>query len=210
MMSSILRIVTLVVFLGWMAIAQAQGFVIANPAGTVPTNTSFAFQNRSIMSCGSNETVNVYSALDVQALLALSNQLFNTKIPLTTNWSTYIPPTQGSRLPKLADLNTDKWSADVKRMLFLCVVWNETNRLNLYAVSERELTQTLQIMRAQRPWSVYSTPVAQRIDALSDATLKDFIHIVQRAHTYSSTRGEFDKNPTLWHVPFAWRTGQSH
>lgn len=207
MMQFILRFFTLVVVLSGMAKIQAQGFLVANPSGTAPENTAFDFQNRSIMSCGSNDSINVYSALDVQALLAIANEL-DTKIELTTDWNTYMPPTQG-RLPKLVELNTSKWSTDVKRMLFLCVVWNETNRLNLYAVPDTELAQALQTVRDKRPWSIYPAPLAQRMDALSNPTLKDFIHIVKRAQTYRSQRGEFDKNPTLWHVPFAWRVGQS-
>lgn len=166
------------------------------------------FKNISILSCGKDLHINVYSSLDAQALLDISNVIFKEKIPLTADWDHFKPPSLhyqlgANKIENILDLSL--WPKDIARLLTLCLVWNEVNRSYLFELPGHTISETLDHIKTQRPWKTRSPLVAQRIDNFSDKTLKEFVELLLRVDAYLSARGGLEKNPSLSYIPFEWR-----
>lgn len=157
--------------------------------------------NRSVMSCGNSANMVVYTSLDIETILAISNAISNKTIPLTTDWNTFVPPELES-FDRLG-LGIKNLPPDVRRILFVCVAWNEASRLNLFSVPESDVQLAFERVRAERPWRGLASE--KRVDRLSDATLKEFVQMVLKVDSFERVRGGIEKNPSLGYSAFAWR-----
>lgn len=182
----------------------AQKLSITNPVGKTIPEGKIVFKNRSIMSCGQKTGLSVYSSLDIQAILSISNMLSQEKIPLATNWDVFLP----SSLSTSTGLNEKdylSYSTDVQRIIFLCLTWDESYRLKLFNIPIEALDDITNDVIKKKPWQNLSKDVADRIDAFSTYTIRDFVYLVLRANTFYFVRGGLNKNPTLWSTSFSWK-----
>lgn len=182
----------------------AQKLTITNPVGKTIPEGKLVFKNRSIMSCGQKTGLSVYSSLDIQAILSISNMLSQEKIPLVTNWDVFLP----SSLSTSAGLNEKDYltyAADVQRIIFLCLTWDESYRLKLFNIPVEALDDITNDVIKKKPWQNLSKEVSERIDAFSTYTIRDFVYLVLRANTFYYVRGGLNKNPTLWSTSFSWK-----
>ena len=204
-MSTIFKFI--IIFLFIPANIFAQNIHLINPVGkAIPESAVVESINRSIMSCGEGTGLSVYSSLDIQAILAISNMLSTETVVLSTNWDTYSPLQQSSVSGNLNEKEVINYPLDVQRILFYCLTWDESYRLKLYAIPEDVLENIAASVIKQKPWKVLSKEVAERINHFSEATIRDFVYLILRANVFYSIRGGFNKNPTLWATSFAWRT----
>ena len=186
--------------------AFAQKVYITNPVGKkIPEATSIS-KNRSIMSCGERTGMSVYSSLDIQAILAISNMLSSEIIPLETNWDTYSPLQDSPNVGTLNEKEVLNYPKDVQRIIFYCLTWDESYRLKLYNIPQDVLENISNTVMKQKPWKILPKINADRINNFSELTIRDFVYLILRANVFYSIRGGFDKNPTLWATSFAWRT----
>lgn len=192
-------------FISINAFAQKNNLLI-NPVGKeLPEVTSIS-KNRSIMSCGERTGLSVYSSLDIQAILAISNMLSSETVPLETNWDTYSPLQDSATMGILNEKEILNYPKDVQRIIFYCLTWDESFRLKLFHISQDVLENITSNVIAKKPWKVLPKNIAERINNFSEPTIRDFVYLVLRANVFYSSRGGFDKNPTLWATSFAWRT----
>lgn len=184
----------------------AQKIHLINPVGKkLPEVTSLS-KNRSVMSCGERTGLSVYSSLDIQAILAISNMLSSEVIPLDTNWDTYSPLQDSPTAGTLNEKEVLNYPKDVQRILFYCLTWDESYRLKLFNIPQDVLENITSSVLKQKPWKVLPKNVAERVNNFSEPTIRDFVYLILRANVFYSIRGGFDKNPTLWATSFAWRT----
>ena len=187
----------------------AQKFILTNPVGKEIPQSKIISTNRSIMSCGERTGLSVYSSLEIQAILSISNMLSTEKIPLDTNWDTFTPSINATSTGSLNEKTILNYPPDVQRILFLCLTWDESYRLKLFNISNEALEDiTISVMK-KKPWTVLPKNISDRVDAFSQLTIKDFVYLILRANTFYSVRGGFNKNSTLWATSFAWRLPSS-
>lgn len=167
------------------------------------SNYRITYVNRSIMSCGNSTQQDVYTSLDVQAILLISNVISKHRVPLTTDWNTFEPLALG--ISDRKGLDERNRPDDERRILFLCFAWDEASRLNLFPLSDEEVQIALNKIKKERPWKNLSFNTVQRMDHLSDAQLKKFIQIVLKGDQFEKIRGGINKNPSLLYIPFMWR-----
>jgi hypothetical protein len=167
------------------------------------SNYKITYVNRSIMSCGNSAQQDVYTSLDIQAILLISNAISKHHVPLTTDWNTFEPLALG--ISDRKGLDERNRPDDERRILFLCFAWDEATRLNLFSLSDQEIQMNLNKIKKERPWKNLSFNTVQRMDRLSDAQLKKFIQIVLKADAFEEIRGGINKNPSLLYIPFMWR-----
>lgn len=185
----------------------AQSIYLINPVGKdLPDGATSVSKNRSIMSCGERTGLSVYSSLDIQAILSISNKLSSDIVTLETNWDTYSPLQEASALGGLNEKEVLKYPKDVQRIIFYCLTWDESYRLKLYSIPQDVLENISSNIMKQKPWDVLPKNVAEKIDRFSEATIRDFVYLILRANVFYSIRSGFEKNPTLWATSFAWRT----
>lgn len=160
------------------------------------------FTNKSILSFGMNDHTEVFSQFDLQIILLISNAISNDVVPIVTNWNSFNPPDISS-----ANFTESKFLAlpkDLQRILFLCLTWNESERLKLFIVPELALENVANRMRIERPWKNLDVNTVKKADTMSDETLKYFIDIILRANLFKENRGDLLKNKSLWFVPWDW------
>jgi hypothetical protein len=184
----------------------AQKIYLINPVGKKIPEVISISKNRSIMSCGERTGLSVYSSLDIQAILAISNMLSSESIALETNWDTYSPLKDSPTAGTLNEKEVLNFPKDVQRILFYCLSWEESYRLRLFNIPEDVLENITSSVVKQKPWNVLSENVVERINNFSEPTIRDFVYLILRADVFYSIRGGLDKNPTLWATSFAWRT----
>lgn len=161
------------------------------------------YANRSVMSCGNSAEDRFYTSFDIQALLLISNEISNHKVPLTTDWNVFEPSSIGISDKK--GLEDKDWPADERRIVFLCLAWDESKRLNLFSVDDKDVELSLGKIKRQRPWTSLSKETSKRFDHLSEAKLRQYIKMVLRADEFEKARGGINQNPSLWYIPFSWR-----
>lgn len=182
----------------------AQKLNIINPVGNKISEGTVIFKNRSIMSCGQKTGLSVYSSLDIQAILSISNMLSQEKIVLTTDWDTF----QANSLATSTSLNEKDYLTypqDVQRIIFLCLTWDESYRLKLFNIPVEALDDIANDVVKKKPWQGLKKDVVERINAFSFYTIRDFVYLVLRANTFFYVRGPLNKNPTLWSTSFSWK-----
>ncbi|WGL58488.1 hypothetical protein QEJ31_08030 [Pigmentibacter sp. JX0631] len=201
-----LRIIKSVIFLVTLSFSAlySQKLLLTNPVGKPLPEGSVVFKNRSIMSCGQKTGLSVYTSLDIQAILSISNLLSQDKISLTTNWDTFTP-SFASTSSSLNEKDFLTYPADVQRIIFLCLTWDESYRLKLFNIPIEALDDISSEVIKKKPWQNLQNEVAERIDAFSKFTIRDFVHLVLRANTFYYVRGGLNKNPTLWSTSFVWK-----
>ncbi|MGY3803229.1 hypothetical protein ACWNT8_04085 [Pigmentibacter ruber] len=202
-MLRIIKSVILLVTLSFSPI-YSQKLIITNPVGKALPEGSVVFKNRSIMSCGQKTGLSVYTSLDIQAILSISNLLSQEKIPLTTNWDTFTP-SFASTSSSLNEKDYLTYSADVQRIIFLCLTWDESYRLKLFNIPIEALDDISNEVIKKKPWQNLQKEVSERIDNFSKFTIRDFVHLILRANTFYYVRGGLNKNPTLWSTSFVWK-----
>lgn len=185
--------------------AFAQKIILTNPVGKKIPEANIVSKNRSIMSCGERTGMSVYSSIEIQAILSISNMLSSEKIPYITNWDTYMPTMNSASTGALNEKEFLSYPVDVQRIIFLCLTWDESFRLKLFNIPNEALDDISNDVMKKKPWRVLSKQVSERIDNFSLLTIKDFVYLVLRANTFSTVRGDFSKNPTLWATSFVWR-----
>lgn len=162
------------------------------------------FINQSILECGGTNHFDVYSSFDIEVLLSISKAISSTKVNLETNWENFLPPSFTS-----ANFNENEFNtlpSDIRRILFLCLAWNESDRLKLFTIPDSALENITTRLREERPWKNLDAKLVKKIDNLSDTTLKEFIYIVLRADVFESVRGDLLNNKSLWFIPWDWLT----
>jgi hypothetical protein len=184
----------------------AQKFYLTNPVGKNLSQATSISKNRSIMSCGEKTELSVYSSLDIQVILAISNILSSEVVPLDTNWDTYSPLQDSPTAGTLNEKEVLNYPKDVQRIIFYCLTWDESYRLKLFNISQDVLENITSSVIKQKSWKGLPKNVAERINNFSEPTIRDFVYLILRANVYYSIRGGLDKNPTLWATSFAWRT----
>ena len=160
------------------------------------------FNNKSILSCGKSPNLEIYSSFDFDILLSISNALSSVKVPLTTNWQNFTPPTFNS-----INLNEAQYKSlpgDVARVLYLTLTWNESQRLKLFLIPDAALENVATRLKNERPWQALDATTVKKADNLSQESLKEFIYIVLRANVFESTRGNFLDNKSLWFISWDW------
>ena len=162
------------------------------------------FSNQSILGCGGTNHLDVYSSFDIKILLSISNAISSNNIIVETNWDNFHPPSFTSVNSNETQLNA--LPNDIKRMLFLCLTWNESDRLKLFVIPDAALENVSQRLHSERPWKNLDAKVVKKADNLSDSTLKEFIYIVLRANVFESVRGDLLNNKSLWFVSWNWLT----
>ncbi len=182
----------------------AQKLTITNPVGKTIPDGKVVFKNRSIMSCGQKTGLSVYSSLDIQAILSISNMLSQEKLPITTNWNEFVPSSSSTSVG-LNEKDYLTYPGDVQRIIFLCLTWDESYRLKLFNIPIEALDDITNDVIKKKPWQTLSKEVAERIDAFSTFTIRDFVYLVLRANTFYYVRGGLNKNPTLWSTSFFWK-----
>jgi len=202
-MSIISKIVFLFLFVNLNAFAQK--IVLTNPVGKKIPEATLISLNRSIMSCGERTGLSVYSSIEIQAVLSISNMLTSEKTPLETNWDIFSPTINSNSTGSLNEKEFLNYPPDVQRIIFLCLTWDESFRLKLFNISNDALDDITNSVMKKKPWSVLPKKVSERIDTFSQLTIKDFVYLVLRANTFYTVRGGFNKNPTLWATSFSWR-----
>lgn len=172
---------------------------VINPSDQEPpVAQNLIFQNRSVLKCGAFQEETIFTLLDVETLLAISNFLSKYPIPLTTDWNNFSTP----------KINLYRLSyetpQDVLRILFLCLNWQDTKLANLFSISDTELKNDLERIKKRQPWDIYSDETQQKINSLSDASLKQLVEIVLRANLAEPVRGNLKTNQSLKSVKFTW------
>lgn len=160
------------------------------------------FTNHSIVEFGTAPNLDVYSSIDIQALLAISNAISSEKVALVTKWDQFNPPPMTSL--NFNEAQFKNLPEDVKRILFLGLTWNESERLNLFVIPDEALENVSQRMIEERPWKTYEMSVVKKIDSFSKETLKDFIYVVLRANVFQSVRGDLLNNKSLLFINWNW------
>jgi hypothetical protein len=160
------------------------------------------FTNQSILSCGVNPNLEIYSSFDINILLNLSNVLSNNKIPISTNWDHFIP--LHFNYLNMSETDFDLLPKDVSRILYICLTWNESQRLNLFQIPKAALENIASRLRKERPWQTLDKASVEKADALSDESLMQFINIVLRANVFEASRGNYHQNKSLFLIPWDW------
>ncbi|APJ02549.1 hypothetical protein [Silvanigrella aquatica] len=204
-MWTIFKIILLILIIPFQVFAQNLNLI--NPvAKNIPDDVQSIFKNRSIMSCGERTGLSVYTSLDIQAILAISNMLSSETIPLETNWETFSPLLENVTSASLNEKDVLKYPHDVQRIIYYCLTWDESYRLKLYDISQEVLDSIAANVIKEKPWKVLPKTIADRINKFSRASIRDFVYLILRSNIYFSIRGDFSKNPTLWATSFIWRT----
>lgn len=186
--------------------AFAQKIYLINPVGKNLPEVESLSKNRSIMSCGERNGLSVYTSLDIQAILAISNMLSPEMISLDTNWDIYSPLQDSPNAGSLNEKEVLNYPKDVQRILFYCLTWDESYRLKLFNIPQDVLENITSSVIKQKPWKALPKNIAEAINNFSEPTIRDFVYLILRANVFYSIRGGFDKNPTLWATSFTWRT----
>ena len=160
------------------------------------------FTNKSILSCGKSPNLEIYSSFDFDILLSISNALSSVKVPITTNWQNFTPPTFNSL--NLNEAQYKSLPGDVARVLYLTLTWNESQRLKLFLIPDAALQNVATRLKNERPWQNLDAATVKKADNLSQESLKEFIYIVLRANVFESTRGNFLDNKSLWFIAWDW------
>lgn len=156
------------------------------------------FENRSIIKCGPSPHETILTLFDVRILLAISNVLLDTKVPLQTDWIGLDEP------PIVSDKNLNDIPEDIARVVFLCLNWEDLKIGNLFAISKKERHDVLLKIKQEVPWNVYSKDVQEKMKHFSDQYLGKMIYIVLKAKYSQPIRGDLMTNPALKSIKFAW------
>lgn len=157
--------------------------------------------NQSVLQCGSSP-VDVITAFDAQILIAISNSISPDKVTALTDWMHFSIPSLSSN--NFSELKFKSMPDDMQRLLFLCLAWNESNRLKLFSIPDVALQNVASRLRQDRPWKSLSPEIAKKADDLSDGSLKLFVYMVLRTNVFTSSRGGLLKNKSLWFIPWNW------
>ncbi|KAB8030793.1 hypothetical protein [Fluviispira multicolorata] len=185
--------------------SNAQTSIISNPVGEKIPEHKIISINKSIMSCGDRSGLYIYSSLDIQAILSISNFLSDEKVKMTTDWHSFLPMKYNSSSSGLNDKDILNFPDDVKRILYICTTWNESFQLKLFQIPKAAIDNITSNVKKQKPWQDLNAEDAKQLNNFSEETIRDFVNVVLRSEVYRSIKGGFNKNPTLWSTPFTWR-----
>jgi hypothetical protein len=157
--------------------------------------------NQSVLQCGSAR-IDVITAFDAEILLSISNAISADKTVLSTDWQSFSNPSFSSS--NFSEFKYKKLPQDMQRILFLCLSWNESERLKLFSIPDVALQNVANRLRNDRPWKTLPADMAKKADDLSDGSLKLFVYMVLRANVFVSSRGDLLKNKSLWFIPWNW------
>jgi hypothetical protein len=160
------------------------------------------YSNTAILKCGQGENQNIYSSFDIKVILSISNAISSQQIPLTTNWDYFHSP--AINMQTINEKKLSNLPLDIKRILFLCLTWNESERLNLFTIPDSALENIATRLEKERPWKKLDHATSLKADNLSKDTLKEFIYIVLRANVFESVRGNLENNKSLWFMNWSW------
>lgn len=173
--------------------------VVVNRIDQEPADEeALVFANRSIIKCGPSPNETVFTSFDVRILLALSNSILDTEVPLNTDWIALSEP------PIISDKNLNDIAPDIIRVVFLCLNWEDLKTANLFPISTQERKEVLAKMKAEAPWKIYSEDVQQKLSHFPDGYLNDLILIILKAKYSQPVRGDLMTNPALKSIKFAW------
>jgi len=146
-----------------------------------------------------------YSALQIDLLLNLWNALAKSSggtisiVPRTTNLlgNKDVFDRLGIEVPKSGLERVQKLPKDLQRALFICLVWVEAKRLNLFETAPSEIDGIHErFMKDEH--------ISKMIKRLGTHVSQESIHMVLRAGTYLKVRGDFDKNLTLANLSWSF------
>ena len=185
----------------------AKKIYLINPVGKdLPKDATVLWENRSLMNCGEKTTLSIYSSLDIQAILSISNIISPERVILETDWNAFSPNQVNSVKGTLNEKEILNYPKDVQRILFYCLSWDESYQLKIFDIPRDIIDNTLAKVMEKKPWNELSKGAAERINSFSEATLREFVFLILRAEAFYSVRGGFNKNPTLRKIPFSWTT----
>ncbi len=99
--------------------------------------------------------------------------------------------------------------ADVKRFLFLTLVWSESRKLNLFVPPERELEAAERAFQAARSGSHCPTPgesyeARMWLARLPVGRARGYVDLALRGQAFERVRGGLEKNPNLLSQSWFW------
>lgn len=156
------------------------------------------FENRSIIKCGPSPSETILTLFDVYILLAISNSVLETKVPLKTDWNALDEP------PIISNKNLNDVSPDIVRIVFLCLNWEDLKVANLFPVSKQERHSVLSKIKQEISEDANSQAIQKKLSFFPDSYLDELVYIVLKAKYAQPVRGDLMTNPALKSIKFAW------
>lgn len=159
--------------------------------------------NRSILTINRDG----YTALDAYVLLAAWKYVNNDFSKMSFDFLQNPEISIDVQKPVLESIKN--LPPDVQSLLFVTFVWNEIKRLNLFEVSQKEITT--QGQNFLKKGNVYGLrdEVWEFVRKLSEENLKNYVEIALRARTYKKVRGDLSSNPALATTSWTWHAAKA-
>lgn len=159
-------------------------------------------ENKSLLLCGSGKKSVVFSTFESKLLLVLSNYFLNKKLNPDIDWIHFTPPPVSSE--NFSETNMKLLSSELKQLLFVCLVWHDSQRLELFVIKDEEIQKQLLRVKKDRPWKTLPEALVSKIDQLPEQNLKKYIYMILRTQIFQDTRGNLLQNKNLWFTHWTW------
>jgi hypothetical protein len=179
-------------------------FIISFLASSIPSYASSSegakqnLTNWSVISVG----VEVYTVLDIKILLNLWNALADAPVKLSTDFSRLRESENKRNLTGFKLVQS--YPADVRRLLFLLFVWDESRRLNLFSPSAKAFDDAKLAVKFSEFLSDLDSESLTFWNDLGESGQKPYLDIVLRARSFFKVRQDLDSNQRLIELKWFW------
>lgn len=183
------------------ALAQERSFEERSRSQKSGWKKNVRMTSRTILTSGSD----TYTSQDVVVLLTLWKIFSRNKADI--QYSFWLDQFRIKKDPeKDVSLVFVDWPEEVKTFLYITLIWNETNRSQLFQSQTSEIEQARQIVKNEVPKiKSLPTPIKTYIDDLSSEELDAYLKKILRAVTFVKVRGNWTKNiPILQSNRWFW------
>ncbi|MBX9704364.1 MAG: hypothetical protein K2X39_09455 [Silvanigrellaceae bacterium] len=189
-------------------LAQNNKYTLMNGKFQTEQKYKEIFKNKALFTVGKRANRTVYTTLSVNAILTISNFLLTEKIPIELDFSNL----SLEKLPFSNNMLYDypHWPKEIKRIIFIALVWEEVSRLNIFEGAEKEIQLKTDDVLNKKPWKILPVAIAERIDGFSREKIASYVEIVLRTNVFYTIRGGLEQNPSLYSIPFYWYVNKTN
>ena len=144
-------------------------FAVSQIKSSNDAESQLTYENRTIFSCGQEQSAKVYTSFGIALLLSIHNILSPSKVDLQTNWQAF------SKVPDVT------LPADMNKILEIAKVWNFRTRKKIFLTTKEKALETSRILAKTKQWADLPAAYRSKADLLTPDELSNYVQIVLEA-----------------------------